>query len=168
MLQGETIGLPGNSKGKIIRHLGLVYRPSSVQVEIKASEKKHSSAVKEDRKERMMVGYHWAPALSDASTSCSNNVTQQFSSLLLQITYSIIPPHITPAVFPRQLLLLFPIWRHSWLVDWHLEPFCVGWSNEEIIVFSLIFCFTDLRSEINHPHNVQYHTWFHKQRLESW
>lgn len=39
MLQGETIGLPGNSKGKIIRHLGLVYRPSSVQVEIKASEK---------------------------------------------------------------------------------------------------------------------------------
>lgn len=58
MLQGETIGLPGNSKGKIIRHLGLVYRPSSVQVEIKASEKNHSSAVKEDRKERMMVGYH--------------------------------------------------------------------------------------------------------------
>lgn len=56
MSQGKRSVLTENDKGKMNRPLGLVYRPSSVQVEIKASEQ--TIVLLSRKMERMMVGYH--------------------------------------------------------------------------------------------------------------
>lgn len=60
--------------------------------------------------------------------------------------------HTSPLLcFPDNFLCSSPSEdTHDQLTDIE-RHFSVGWSNEEIIVFSLVFCFTDLRSEINHP-----------------